>query len=65
MREEYFLARNSEARAYLENYRDMFNHYEEFLELTFDEPVDYNDPRKKEDIISLLDWAVVSFIAII
>ncbi|VDD89737.1 unnamed protein product [Enterobius vermicularis] len=58
MREEYFLARNSEARAYLENYRDMFNHYEEFLELTFDEPVDYNDPRKKEDIISLLDWAV-------
>ncbi|VDK31212.1 unnamed protein product [Gongylonema pulchrum] len=60
IKEEYFLPEGSQSRAYMESYRKEFGRYEEFLELILDEPIDYLDPRRKDDILSLLEWPVVS-----
>lgn len=61
MKEEYFLPEGSQPRVYMENYREEFWRYEEFLELIFDEPIDYLDPHRKDDILSILEWPIVSF----
>uniref|UniRef100_A0A0N5AU44 SSD domain-containing protein n=1 Tax=Syphacia muris TaxID=451379 RepID=A0A0N5AU44_9BILA len=58
LHENYFLDENSEARAFLERHQQLFSESEQFLELVFHEPVDYSDTKRKEDILSLLDWAV-------
>ncbi|VDM38025.1 unnamed protein product [Toxocara canis] len=63
LREEYFTTTGSESRAYIENYREMFARYEQYLELVFDEPIDYHDPHRKEDILALIDWAVQNQLA--
>ncbi|KAM3724819.1 Patched domain-containing protein [Dirofilaria immitis] len=64
LKEEYFLSKESEPRAFLENYRMEFGQYEEFLELIFDEPIDYLDPRRKDEILEILEWPVQNQLAI-
>ncbi|MCP9259125.1 hypothetical protein DINM_001397 [Dirofilaria immitis] len=59
-----FLSKESEPRAFLENYRMEFGQYEEFLELIFDEPIDYLDPRRKDEILEILEWPVQNQLAI-
>ncbi|VDK58110.1 unnamed protein product [Anisakis simplex] len=50
---------SSESRLYMQQYRDMFGKYEEYLELIFDEPIDYHDRARKQEILTFIDWPVV------
>uniref|UniRef100_A0A915AL22 SSD domain-containing protein n=3 Tax=Parascaris univalens TaxID=6257 RepID=A0A915AL22_PARUN len=63
LREEFFISKSSESRAYIDNYREMFGRYEEYLELVFDEPLDYHDPHRKQDILALIDWPLQNQLA--
>lgn len=61
IKEEYFLPDGSSPKKYVENYRALFGRYEEYLEIVFDEPIDYLDAHRREEILSILDWPIVSF----
>lgn len=61
LKEEYFLSKESESRTFIENYRVEFGQYEDFLELVFDEPIDYLDPHRKDEILAILEWPIVSY----
>ncbi|CAG9538882.1 unnamed protein product [Cercopithifilaria johnstoni] len=58
LKEEYFLSKETESRAFIENYRVEFGQYEDFLELVFDEPIDYLDPHRKDEILAILEWPI-------
>uniref|UniRef100_A0A915Q1C6 SSD domain-containing protein n=1 Tax=Setaria digitata TaxID=48799 RepID=A0A915Q1C6_9BILA len=63
LKEEYFLSKESQSRNFIENYRAEFGQYEEFLELVFDEPIDYLDPHRKDEILAILDWPIQNQLA--
>ncbi|VIO90854.1 Uncharacterized protein BM_BM4054 [Brugia malayi] len=63
LKEEYFLSKESESRTFIENYRIEFGQYEDFLELVFDEPIDYLDPHRKDEILAILEWPIQNQLA--
>ncbi|VDM98547.1 unnamed protein product [Thelazia callipaeda] len=63
LKEEYFLPEDSQPQVFMQNYRREFGRYEEYLELVFDEPIDYFDPQRKEDILSIIEWPVQNQLA--
>ena len=54
LKEDHFLPTDSNPRRYLDDFRALFGRYEEYLELVFDEILDYNNPNTKQDIFELL-----------
>lgn len=56
------MPKESESREFIESYRNQFGQYEDFLELIFDEPIDYLDPQRKEDILAILEWPIVNLL---
>ncbi|EJD74603.1 hypothetical protein LOAG_18100 [Loa loa] len=63
LKEEYFLSQESESRKFIDNYRIEFGQYEDFLELIFDEPIDYLDPHRKDEILAILEWPIQNQLA--
>uniref|UniRef100_A0A0R3RLV0 SSD domain-containing protein n=1 Tax=Elaeophora elaphi TaxID=1147741 RepID=A0A0R3RLV0_9BILA len=63
LKEEYFLSKESQPRTFIENYRAEFGQYEDFLELVFDEPIDYLDPHRKDQILAILEWPIQNQLA--
>ncbi|KJH43610.1 putative ATP synthase F0, A subunit [Dictyocaulus viviparus] len=58
MREEFFLPSASPARRFLEGYREMFGKTTQFIEVNFDDAVEYNVEEIRDSIFELLDGAV-------
>lgn len=63
LREEFFVPKESESRRYIDNFRELFGSYEQYIELVFDEPIDYFDIYRRDEIFSLIDFPQVSIYA--
>lgn len=62
LREEFFVSKNSSSAQYLRRLHSAYSNYEDYVEITFEAPLDYHNKRVKEKIFGLLRWALVSFI---
>ncbi|CAJ0578863.1 unnamed protein product, partial [Mesorhabditis spiculigera] len=58
LREEHFLPSHSEARKFLENFRELFGRTEEYLEITIEQTLDYHEPSLRQSILDLLEQPV-------
>ncbi|MFH4978766.1 hypothetical protein AB6A40_005475 [Gnathostoma spinigerum] len=58
LKEEYFMSSDTEAYQFVETYRHMFGHFEQYLELIFTEPIDYHDAHRKAALLEILEWPV-------
>lgn len=61
LREEFFVSQASSSAQFLRRLHSSYSNYEDYLELTFETPLDYHNKRIKENIFKILRWALVSF----
>ncbi|GMR42435.1 hypothetical protein PMAYCL1PPCAC_12630, partial [Pristionchus mayeri] len=54
LKEEYFLPSSSTPSKYMQHFRGLFGHTEEYLELSFDRSLDYWDDHNRRSIVSRL-----------
>ncbi|GMT19431.1 hypothetical protein PFISCL1PPCAC_10728, partial [Pristionchus fissidentatus] len=60
LREEFFLPTSSTPSKYMQHFRTLFGHTEEYLELSFDRSIDYWDDHTRRSIITDLLEAPVN-----
>ncbi|CAJ0942535.1 unnamed protein product, partial [Mesorhabditis belari] len=58
LREEHFLPSQSEARKFLENFYQLFGKTQEYLEVTIEQTIDYQDADLRKSIVDLLEQPV-------
>uniref|UniRef100_A0A0N4ZMW1 SSD domain-containing protein n=1 Tax=Parastrongyloides trichosuri TaxID=131310 RepID=A0A0N4ZMW1_PARTI len=58
LREEHFVDTNTTSYNFMNVYRKSFKKSDNYLEIVFNAPLDYYDRVKKDEILSLLRWAL-------
>uniref|UniRef100_A0AC34QW91 SSD domain-containing protein n=1 Tax=Panagrolaimus sp. JU765 TaxID=591449 RepID=A0AC34QW91_9BILA len=58
LREEDFVSKTSPSNVFLDQYRQSFPNSDNYLEITFEEPLDYYDNQRRGEILQMLKWAM-------